>query len=173
MTVKNHFSIIASLHADICFCYLVNHPPNVTAKTEYYALPLEKLELVFDTIDPEGMPVSISLMEGSPKEALIKENVVYWNVTANKTTTFYLKATDACLASSTFNFTVALVGCQCKNNGRCIPIKPRGTGYYSCLCPSGFTGATCETNVDECQTYPCSQGKCNDIALTLYIYPKL
>ena len=57
------------------------------------------------------MPVTISLTDGNLKEAVMKDNVFYWNVTTTKTTTFYLKATDACHASSIFNFTVSLVSC--------------------------------------------------------------
>ena len=140
--------------------FSVNHLPTVTSKTQYFALEQEDLELDIDTVDPEGMPVSIALMDGSPKEAIVIGNVLQWKVTSNKTITIYLKATDACLASSTFNFTISLVGCQCKNSGTCLPVKPRGSGFYSCSCPSGFTGALCETDIDECQAYPCYQGKC-------------
>lgn len=143
----------------------MNHPPTVTSKLAYYALPGENLQLTIDTVDPEGMPVTISLMDGSPKEAVSKADVIYWNVTGNTTTTFYLKATDSCFNSSTFNFTVSLVACPCKNNGRCSPVEPRGSGYYLCTCADGFTGATCETNIDECQSYPCLQGNCK-----LYVF---
>lgn len=136
----------------------MNHPPNITSQRAYYALYQENLELVFDVLDPEGMPVTLSLMDGSPKEAVMKDNVFYWNVTSTKTTTFYIKATDACQASSIFNFTVSLVDCQCQNNGSCSPVKPRGTGYYLCNCLLGFKGTKCETNIDECQSYPCYQG---------------
>lgn len=136
----------------------VNHPPNVTSEIAYYALYQENLKLVFDVVDPEGMPVTLSLMDGSPKEAVMTGNVFYWNVTATKTTTFYIKATDACKASSTFNFTVSLVGCQCQNNGSCSPVEPRGRGYYFCNCLPGFKGKECETNIDECKSFPCFQG---------------
>ena len=145
------------------FHFSVNHPPTVTSKSQYFALEQEDLELDIDTVDPEGMPVSIALMDGSPKEAIVIGNVLQWKVVSNKTITIYLKATDACLASSTFNLTISLVVCSCKNNGTCLPVKPRGSGFYSCSCPSGFTGALCETDVNECQTYPCYQGKCCQI----------
>lgn len=141
------------------FCEIaVNLPPNITSQSAYYALYEEHLRLAFEAVDPEGMPVTISLMDGSPSGAVMKGNVFYWNATSTKTTTFYLKATDACQASSTFNFSVSLVGCQCQNNGSCSPVEPRGTGYYLCNCPPGFKGEKCETNVDECKSYPCTQG---------------
>ena len=140
--------------------FLVNHPPIVTSELAYYALRGENLELTIDTNDPEGMPVTISLMNGSPKEAVSKGNVIYWNVTGNPTTAFYLKATDSCFNSSTFNFTVSIVACPCKNNGSCSPVEPRGSGYYLCACADGFAGKNCETDIDECQSFPCLQGTC-------------
>jgi len=116
------------------------------------------------------MPVKISLADGNPKEAVMKDNAFYWNFTTTKATTFYLKATDVCLASSTFNFTVSLVSCQCQNNGSCSPLKPRGSGFYSCNCPPGFKGAKCETNIDDCQSYPCSQGIFIDFYEMIFIH---
>ena len=120
----------------------------------------ENLELAFDISDPEGMPVTVSLMEGSPSDAIMNENVLVWNATNVTTTQFFLNATDACLAFSTINITVSLVACQCKNNGSCIPHpnKLRGSGYYECQCMPGFTGDKCETNIDECRSYPCLRG---------------
>ncbi|KAL9972518.1 hypothetical protein ACROYT_G018840 [Oculina patagonica] len=57
-------------------------------------------------------------------------------------------------------------GCffKCQNNGSCVPHpkKPRGSGYYKCDCLPGFTGDKCETNIDECQSYPCLRGQCID-----------
>ena len=134
-----------------------NLPPKITSKDEYFALFQETLELIFDAVDPEGLPVTISLTDRNPREAVMRDNVFRWTVTTNKAT-FHLKAMDACHASSTFTFTVSLVRCTCENNGNCSPLKPRGTGFYSCSCPPGFTGKTCEINIDDCKSYPCFQG---------------
>ena len=149
---------------DISFS--VNHPPNVTSLTDYYVVYGERLELPIEVSDPEGMPVTIALMEGSPKEALVRNNVLLWNVTTNKTTQFFFKATDACQASATLNITISVNVCPCNNNGQCIPQNPRGRGYYVCRCTAGFTGKYCETEIDECQSYPCLRGTYSNIKLS-------
>lgn len=50
-------------------------------------------------------------------------------------------------------------GKQCRNRG-----KPIGTtGSCKCLCPAGYTGAHCETDIDECDGQDCSSaGRCVD-----------
>ena len=119
----------------------------------------ENLELTIDVSDPEGMPVTVSLMSGSPSAAIMRDNVLLWNATNDAK--LFFKATDACQAVSIFNITVSLVVCQCMNNGSCVPHpnKPRGSGFYQCDCVPGFTGDKCETDIDECQSYPCMRGK--------------
>ena len=124
----------------------------------------EILELPVDFVDPEGMPVTVSLMDGSPSEAEVRDNVLIWNVTNNAKTEFFLKATDTCEAISYVNITVTLDVCACQNNGSCVPHpnKPRGSGYYECQCVPGYTGEYCETDIDECQSYPCFRGISSD-----------
>ncbi|XP_058886297.1 sushi, von Willebrand factor type A, EGF and pentraxin domain-containing protein 1 isoform X1 [Acipenser ruthenus] len=47
----------------------------------------------------------------------------------------------------------------CQNRGTCEEV---GTGYV-CLCPSGFTGPRCESDIDECGSAPCQNGAaCKD-----------
>ena len=143
-----------------CFVPLVNLPPTLPSTTQYFAVLQETLELPVDFVDPEGMPVTVSLVDGSPSEAEVRDNVLIWNVTNNAETEFFLKATDACEATSYANITVSLVACQCQNNGSCVPHpnEPRGSGYYECQCVPGYTGNECETDIDECQLYPCVRG---------------
>jgi len=140
--------------------FLVNLPPTFSPTKEYYALFQENLELTIDVSDPEGMPVTVSLMDGSPGAAVMRDNVLIWNATKDAKTWFFLKATDACQAVSMFNITVSLVVCPCRNKGACAPHprKPRGSGFYQCNCVPGFTGDKCGTNIDECQSYPCVRG---------------
>ncbi|XP_015780130.1 PREDICTED: von Willebrand factor D and EGF domain-containing protein-like, partial [Acropora digitifera] len=141
----------------------VNHPPNVTLESNYYVVYRENFKLPVEAVDPEGMPVTVSLLRGSPQKAMIQNNVLYWNVTTNQTTQFFFKATDACQASSTFNMTLTVVPCPCNNSGQCVPQEPRGQRNYSCQCPPGYTGQYCGTEIDECKSYPCLRGRCTDL----------
>ncbi|XP_022804686.1 von Willebrand factor D and EGF domain-containing protein-like, partial [Stylophora pistillata] len=142
----------------------VNLAPQFASTSQYYAVFQETLELPIDVLDPEGMPVVVSLVNGGPTEAIIRENVLIWNATKDIMTHFLLKATDACQAVSSHNITVSLVNCQCQNHGRCVshPDKPRGSGYYECHCLPGFAGDKCETDINECELYPCLRGRCVD-----------
>ena len=48
---------------------------------------------------------------------------------------------------------------MCENGGTCVD----GLGSYSCRCPAGFTGTSCETEVDECASQPCmNNATCHD-----------
>ncbi|XP_063075564.1 neurocan core protein [Engraulis encrasicolus] len=42
----------------------------------------------------------------------------------------------------------------CLHGGTCLP---EGEGY-GCFCPQGFTGESCEIDVDDCQSTPCQNG---------------
>lgn len=161
---KNSSFRASSYPITFYFILLVNLPPQFSSTTKYYAVLQEHLELTIGVSDPEGMPVTVSLMNGSPSKAVIRENVLLWNTTNDAKTDFFLKATDACNAFSTLNISVSLLHCQCQNNGRCVPHpnKPRGSGYYECHCLPGFTGDHCETNIDECLSYPCYRGNSPD-----------
>ena len=163
--MTNCFTIILklfwlSLLALQLFWSTVNLPPKFSPATQYYALYQENLELPIKVLDPEGMPIKVTLMDGSPGEAIIRDNVLVWNASNSPNTQFKLQATDACQAVSMTNITISLVVCPCQNNGKCIPHpgRPRGSGLYQCNCAPGFTGDACGTNIDECRSYPCVKG---------------
>ncbi|CAF0765780.1 unnamed protein product [Didymodactylos carnosus] len=52
-----------------------------------------------------------------------------------------------------------LIGCMpdsCKNGGTCVAASPGST--VTCRCKSGFTGAYCESAINECASNPCLYG---------------
>ncbi|XP_078485672.1 uncharacterized protein LOC100181677 isoform X2 [Ciona intestinalis] len=47
----------------------------------------------------------------------------------------------------------------CANGGTCTD----GVASYTCACVTGYTGANCETNIDDCASMPCANGgTCTD-----------
>ncbi|XP_050994514.1 neurocan core protein [Labeo rohita] len=44
--------------------------------------------------------------------------------------------------------------CSCLHGGTCLP---HGEGFR-CFCPQGYTGESCEIDVDDCQSNPCENG---------------
>ena len=48
----------------------------------------------------------------------------------------------------------ALCAAPCQNGGRCVE--------RVCDCASGYSGAACEANIDECAGNPCAPGVCTD-----------
>ncbi|XP_059179030.1 cubilin-like isoform X2 [Physella acuta] len=43
----------------------------------------------------------------------------------------------------------------CANGGTCTPA---GTGVFTCTCPSGYTGPTCNSTANACNSNPCQNG---------------
>ena len=52
-------------------------------------------------------------------------------------------------------------GARCSHGGECVD----GLGdSFTCLCTEGWTGDTCEVNIDECEEDPClNEGHCMDL----------
>ncbi|KXJ04239.1 Fibropellin-1, partial [Exaiptasia diaphana] len=46
----------------------------------------------------------------------------------------------------------------CQNNGVCTDL----INDYSCACKPGWTGKQCDTDIDECQSNPCTHGECKN-----------
>lgn len=43
--------------------------------------------------------------------------------------------------------------------------------YYYCHCEDGYTGRDCDVNINECQSYPCVNGKQFSRFLMLLLFP--
>ncbi|KAM7385717.1 hypothetical protein PAMP_001779 [Pampus punctatissimus] len=54
---------------------------------------------------------------------------------------------------------------RCLNGATCITTgQPSSPPQYTCICPLGFTGTNCETEVNECESNPCRHsGTCSDL----------
>uniref|UniRef100_A0A7N6AEQ0 Protein eyes shut homolog n=1 Tax=Anabas testudineus TaxID=64144 RepID=A0A7N6AEQ0_ANATE len=54
---------------------------------------------------------------------------------------------------------------SCLNGATCITTsQPSSPPQYTCKCPLGFTGTSCETEINECDSSPCQHnGTCSDL----------
>ncbi|KAM6923263.1 protein eyes shut homolog [Lycodopsis pacificus] len=54
---------------------------------------------------------------------------------------------------------------SCLNGATCMTTsQPSSSPVYTCECPLGFTGTSCETEVNECDSSPCQHnGTCSDL----------
>ena len=50
---------------------------------------------------------------------------------------------------------------SCRKCGKCSDDSSRPSGYW-CDCDTGFTGADCETDIDDCEEVNCNNGSCVD-----------
>ena len=46
----------------------------------------------------------------------------------------------------------------CSGNGECFD----QVNHYICVCMDGYTGSTCDINIDDCLHNPCIHGNCTD-----------
>jgi hypothetical protein len=52
-------------------------------------------------------------------------------------------------------FVVACASSPCRNGGTCTGA---GASQFQCLCVSGYSGAVCQTEINECASQPCANG---------------
>ena len=46
----------------------------------------------------------------------------------------------------------------CFNDGTCVDVVINSTSTFRCECGGGFTGDTCEVDIDDCDPNPCFNG---------------
>ena len=116
--------------------------------------------------DPENRTMHYSFAQNQTFGASLSKNGSFtWTKNSNESTMFMFKVTDECGAYSTLNVSVVIKGCPCQNFGECFPDHRdlNGAGNFTCSCPSEYTGALCELDVNECNmSKPCFNGSCNN-----------
>ncbi|XP_068180151.1 von Willebrand factor D and EGF domain-containing protein isoform X2 [Antennarius striatus] len=116
--------------------------------------------------DPEGSAVLFALESGPDGAALTPDGLLTWRATDKTTDTHMLEVTakDDCGAETRTSIQVSVTSCDCLNGASCSsdPKRPSGGGAYVCVCPDGFTGDRCETDIDDCKPNPCRLGRCID-----------
>ena len=64
---------------------------------------------------------------------------------------------DECASNPCFS-----VGINITVNGDAASICLDGLDSFACMCPAGWGGELCDTEVDECASHPCESGVCED-----------
>ncbi|XP_019630400.1 PREDICTED: mucin-like protein [Branchiostoma belcheri] len=88
-----------------------------------------------------------------------------WTPTSEKFVSIEFTVSDDMGASSISVPDVTV--CACQNGGICdfdgVTDRVEGFALAICICPTGFSGTTCQTDIDACEGNPCFQGvKCID-----------
>ncbi|XP_052242365.1 neurogenic locus notch homolog protein 1-like [Dreissena polymorpha] len=71
------------------------------------------------------------------------------------------RAANTCTDGFRLSVIDACEGVTCMNGAKCMA----ATGGYKCVCPTGYTGPFCETDIDECNPNPCIHGSCAETRL--------
>ena len=142
-----------------------NQPPyfDKNHTTTFFAIVGERLPIQLKASDPDNRPIKFSLIRSTANSGytFTSTGLLKCDVTSRDSKEFTFKVTDECNATDVITVTIRIVVCPCKNGGKCLPhpYYPRGSGVYTCQCPVGFTGDKCETNINDCVSVNCGNGK--------------
>jgi Notch-like protein len=141
-----------------------NRAPVFVTSSVFYALRGKELRVQLNANDPENRTVRYSFGQNQRFGASLNKNGSFvWTKNTNDSTTFTFNVTDECGAYSTLTVSVVIKECPCRNSGECF-LDYRdmdGGGNFTCSCPSEYTGALCELDVNECNaSNPCFNGSC-------------
>ena len=148
---------------------VVNSPPVFLSPIRLSVIVGERLEFQLDVKDPEGRPMTLSVnVTGNGLDSnLTDDGMWYWSVPTIEGvyTNFTFQATDECGAKSVpYTPVIDVKQCNCSHEEPCSPDPdyPRGLGHYVCDCIAGYTGKSCESELNECLSIPCLNGSCQD-----------
>ncbi|KGL84172.1 Protein crumbs 1, partial [Tinamus guttatus] len=104
---------------------------------------LDGLRGCMSTIEISG--IYLSYLENADVHTKKPQEEQFLKISANPAVTGCLQL-DACSSG------------PCMHDGICEDLYTS----YRCICPQGWTGMHCETNIDECFSNPCVHGNCTD-----------
>ncbi|XP_062437636.1 protein crumbs homolog 1 [Rhea pennata] len=104
---------------------------------------LDGLRGCMSTIEIGG--IYLSYFENADVHTKKPQDEQFLKISANPAVTGCLQL-DACSSD------------PCMHDGMCEDFYTS----YRCICPKGWTGMHCETNIDECFSNPCVHGNCTD-----------
>ncbi|XP_042290199.1 fibrillin-1 [Thunnus maccoyii] len=140
-----------------------NMPPIVTEPTVIHGKVNSTVNIQIVAQDPNGDPITYSLLYPRPPRASIGSGDGYltWTPLTTQPVQLTIKVSDELTSSL---FTPILRVCNCLNGGTCqydSITENHQQGKFQvvgCLCPKGFSGKFCGSTADVCQGKPCFRG---------------
>ncbi|XP_060896663.1 mucin-like protein [Labrus mixtus] len=140
-----------------------NMPPIVTEPTVIHFKVNSTLNIQIDAQDPNGDPITFSLLYPRPPRASIGsgDGLLSWTPLSTQPVQLTIRVSDE-LSSSLF--TPVLRVCNCLNGGTCQYDSVTENHLHGkfqvvgCLCPEGFSGKFCGSAADVCRGRPCFRG---------------
>ncbi|XP_017164593.1 mucin-4 isoform X2 [Poecilia reticulata] len=140
-----------------------NMPPVVTEPAVIHTKVNSQVSVQIVAQDPNGDPITYSLLFPWPPEARVGSVNGYLTWTPRSTQPYQLtvKVSDGQTGSL---FTPVLRVCNCLNGGTCLydnVAENHLQGKFQvvgCLCPKGYSGAFCGNTTNVCQGKPCFRG---------------
>ncbi|KAM8738329.1 mucin-like protein [Acanthopagrus schlegelii] len=140
-----------------------NMPPIVTAPSVIRCKVNSTVNIQIDAADPNGDPITYSLLYPRPPGASIGsgDGLLTWTLLSTQPVTLTIKLSDRLTSSL---FTPVLRVCNCLNGGTCqygSISENHQQGKFQvvgCMCPKGFSGKFCGNTDDVCRGKPCFRG---------------
>uniref|UniRef100_A0A3Q3WEH4 Uncharacterized protein n=1 Tax=Mola mola TaxID=94237 RepID=A0A3Q3WEH4_MOLML len=153
LEAKKRYQDLALIH---------NMPPIVTEPTVIHCKVNATLNIKFVAEDPNGDPITFSLLYPRPPGASIgSDGRLTWTPLTTQPVQLTIKVSDELTSSL---FTPILRVCNCLNGGACqydsVAENYRQGRFQvvGCLCPKGFSGRFCGNTADACRGKPCFRG---------------